>query len=268
MSSIGVFDSGVGGLTVLKSLAESFPNESFHYLGDTARLPYGSKSPETIHRYCEQNMNWLMSKNIKAIVIACNSASAHWKDKTWNKIPVYNVIEPGVAKAISSSKNYRIGVLGTRATIQSEAYTLGLKKLGLSLGKDVQVFSQACPLFVPLVEEGWTDDPLTNLVTYRYVQPLVSQQIDTLILGCTHYPVLKNSIAKVTGAHGGIELIDSGSSVVEVLKNDFQNSQLTKNTDPQEIHLHFTDLSTHLENLTVQLLGGLAVVSIDKVDLV
>jgi glutamate racemase len=260
MSAIGVFDSGVGGLTVLKSLSQAFPQESFQYLGDCARLPYGSKSPETIQKYCQQNMNYLLTKNVKAIVIACNSASAHWHLEQWQGIPVYNVIDPGVKKSLMSTKNKRIGVLGTRATILSQAYESRLKQ------HQVQVFSQACPLFVPLVEEGWVDDPLTNLVVYRYLQPLLQNQIDTLILGCTHYPVLQNAIQKVAGP--SVTLVDSGSSVSDVLALDFASGVLAKNSSGKaEIDLHFTDLSAHLENLTIQLLAGISFHSLDKVDL-
>ena len=257
-SPIGVFDSGVGGLTVLKSLATRFPSENFIYLGDTARLPYGTKSPATIQKYCEQNIQWLLSQKVKLIVIACNSASSHWEKSVWKNIPIYNVIDPGVSAALSATSNNRIGVLGTRATIESESYS---KRL-MEACNDIEVFSQACPLFVPLVEEGWIDDPLTNLVSYRYIQPLMSHQIDTLILGCTHYPVLREAILRVTGQ--SVTLIESGKVLSELLakKETLKDQPSTS----QEIRLNFTDYSTHLELLAEKLLAGLSISKSQKVD--
>ncbi|MGZ5279028.1 MAG: glutamate racemase [Pseudobdellovibrionaceae bacterium] len=185
MAKIGVFDSGVGGLTVLKELAAHFPNEEFLYLGDTARLPYGTKSPETIRQYSEQILNFLTARKVDALIIACNTASSQVPEKEWLSLPVFNVIEPGAEFAVASSENKHIGVLGTRALVASGAY----QKEILKLSPDAQVFAQSCPLFVPLAEEGWLEDPITNLIAYRYLHPLLESKIDTLILGCTHYPL-------------------------------------------------------------------------------
>jgi glutamate racemase len=211
---IGIFDSGVGGLTVLRTLIERFPNERFIYLGDTARLPYGSKSRSTIRGYVEQNIYFLLKYNVKAIVIACNSASSVlMSDEDW-PVPVYEVINPGSRKALAVSINHNIGVIGTRATVDGLAYVMALSRLA----PQAQVFQQACPLLVPLVEEGWEKDPLTNLIVYRYLNPLKEAGIDTLILGCTHYPILKESIANVMGSQ--VQLIDSAEEVAALMERD------------------------------------------------
>lgn len=257
---VGVFDSGIGGLTVLKELAYQFPNESFIYLGDTARLPYGSKSPQTIRKYTEQNIDFLIRQNVKAIVIACNSASTQMREFEYKGIRIYNVIDPGAATALAKSESGRIGVLGTRATIQSESYALTIKQLN----SQAQIFSIACPLFVPLAEENWDNDPITNLIAFRYLQPILQENIDVLILGCTHYPLLKNSIAKVTGS--AIELVDSGMAVCDILRKDFEALKMipgftsdsqkgdTNSTHNREIHILTTDSSAHFNQLAQKIL--------------
>lgn len=222
---IGLFDSGIGGLTVLKSLMTALPKESFVYLGDTARLPYGSKSPATIERYLRQNIHFLIEQGVKAIVVACNSASTVLLGRESNipddfSIPVYNVIEPGAETALRVSHSKRIGVLGTKATISAQAYAKSL----LALDPSVHVIQQACPLLVPLVEEGWENDPLTNLVIHRYVHPLLAHGIDALILGCTHYPALRVGIAKVTGS--SVQLVDSAEAIAAAILRDIDRGHL------------------------------------------
>lgn len=259
---IGVFDSGIGGLTVLKELALQFPQESFIYLGDTARLPYGSKSPETIRKYSEQNIAFLRKKDVKAIVIACNTASTQYSEKEFEGIPVYNVIDPGSETALKASMSSRIGVLGTRATINSKAYT---KKI-LQLNPSAQVYDQACPLFVPLAEEGWDQDPVTNLIVYRYLSPLLENHIDTLILGCTHYPILKSSIARVTGS--SIELVDSGEAIAKWIQKDFKNQRIQTRIDmePRVIDLMTTDHSAHFNEVALRILRPVKVDSFTVVN--
>lgn len=217
---IGVFDSGIGGLTVLRALKARLPKESFIYLGDTARLPYGSKSPQTIRRYTEQNLRFLADKGVKAVVIACNSASTQFRDREWEGFPVYNVIDPGAREAARVTTRGRIGLMGTRATVSSGAYEAALK----ALRPEVGVFAQACPLLVPLAEEGLDGDPISNLIVFRYLQPLMAHQIDTLILGCTHYPLLEGSIQRVT--RDDVRLVDSGASVAEDVAADLVNGRL------------------------------------------
>jgi glutamate racemase len=260
--AIGVFDSGIGGLTVLKSLVENFPLETFIYLGDTARLPYGSKSTETIRKYSEQNISFLLDHDVKAVVIACNSASSQFLESSWQGINIYNVIHPGAKLAAMNTRKKRIGVLGTRATIQSRIY----EKEILKLDPEIQVLPQACPLFVPLAEEALFEDPITNLVAYRYIQPLLAEGIDALVLGCTHYPLLEKAIRKVVGNH--FPLIDSGVAVTQVLKQEFQNRNLDSSMNPlSQIKLFFTDASPHLMELVEKILFPIPFTSIEKVDL-
>jgi len=202
--AIGIFDSGIGGLTVYKALKEKMPSERIIYLGDTARLPYGSKSAETIVRFSDGNALFLLTKNVKMIVVACNSASSYAVSYLQEKldIPVLGVIEPG-AEAAAMAGREKIGIIGTAATIKSRSY----EKAILEKKPEIPVLSKACPLFVPLVEEGWIDHRVTRLVAEEYLLPLKDEGIDALVLGCTHYPVLKNVIEQVLGK--GVTLIDS-----------------------------------------------------------
>lgn len=209
-SAIGVFDSGIGGLTVYKALKEKLPNEKVIYLGDTARLPYGTKSAETIIKFSDGNALFLLTKSVKIIVVACNSASSYALPYLQDKfdIPVLGVIEPGAEAAVKFSKT-KIGVIGTEATIKSGAY----EKAIIEKKPAARVLSKACPLLVPLVEEGWIDHKVTRLVIEEYLLPLKDQGIDTLVLGCTHYPVLKEVMANVLGDE--IRLIDSAMTTAE-----------------------------------------------------
>ena len=262
---IGLFDSGIGGLTVLKALANELPNESFVYLGDTARLPYGSKSPATIEKYLWQNVAFLKTLDVQAIVVACNTAStALLGKKIQSDIPIYNVIEPGAARACAKSKNQRIGVLGTRATVAAEAYVKAIYKLNPA----TEVFQQACPLLVPLVEEGWDQDPITNLVVYRYVSSLLQRNIDTLILGCTHYPVLTDAIRRVVGAN--VELIDSSMAIADLLHADIAKGLIRSSAEtvqPRQIRLLATDTSTNFAEVAGRLLGNLEFRKLESVDI-
>jgi glutamate racemase len=208
-SAIGLFDSGIGGLTVLHKIIEVLPKENTVYLGDTARAPYGTKSVDTVVRYSFENSTFLVEKGVKLIVVACNTSSAlalpGLKEKF--SLPLIGVIEPGVRRAVQVTRNKRIGVIGTEATIQSGAYTKALK----ARDEGVEVYSRACPLFVPLVEEGWTDNAVVSITVEAYLGSLKQSGIDTLILGCTHYPLLKAAIRKYMGK--GVELIDSAEEV-------------------------------------------------------
>lgn len=250
LPAIGVFDSGIGGITVLSVLAKKFPHERFIYLGDTARLPYGSKSPKTIERYTAQNLSFLKMQGVKALIIACNSASAQWSGTDFDDIPVFNVITPGARAAIKATHSKRIGIIGTRATIASKAYNKALQQID----NELQIFTQACPLLVPLCEEGWVDDPVTNLIVYRYLQPLLQQNIDTLILGCTHYPILHTAISRVMGKN--IQLIDSGQSVSEDLEAAIVAGKIKASPFSQdlEISIFCTDTGPSFRNFTGDLL--------------
>lgn len=246
---IGVFDSGIGGITVLRELAKDYPDESFIYLGDTARLPYGSKSPETVRKYLLQNMKYLISRDVKAIVVACNTASTQVQEETFEGRPIYNVIDPGSVLACASTQNKKIAVLATRGTVSSDAYAKRIKKIM----PEAEVFSQACPLFVPLAEEGWYEDPITNLIAFRYLSHLKDQDVDTVVLGCTHYPLLKAAIKKIFGNY--VKLVDSGEAISRLMKEDFK-SGLLKRAEPNMPYLTvaLTDASHQFETLANELL--------------
>ncbi len=205
---IGVFDSGIGGLTVVAALRQLLPREHIFYLGDTARVPYGGKSRRTIERYSVEIGGLLLAEQAKMIVVACNTASALAlpRMKQVFKCPVQGVIAPGAAAACRVSRNSRIGVIGTRATIASHAYDQAIQ----ALSPDAKVFATACPLLVPLIEEGMFDDPISDSILRRYLDPLVSEGIDTLVLGCTHYPLLREAIGRAVG--DGVTLVDSAQN--------------------------------------------------------
>lgn len=217
-SAIGVFDSGIGGLTVLQRIIQALPGENTVYLGDTARSPYGTKSVDAVLRYSFENSEFLVEKGVKVVVVACNTSTAIALEPLQKNlsVPVVGVIAPGVKRAIASTKNKKIGVIGTEATIQSGAYTRALKAADGS----VEVYSRACPLFVPLVEEGWTDNHVVELTVRAYLESLKQSGIDTLILGCTHYPLLKKTIRRFLGS--AVRLVDSAeetaAEVTAVLK--------------------------------------------------
>lgn len=247
---IGVFDSGIGGITVLRELAKVFPHESFIYLGDTARLPYGSKSPETVKKYLLQNMKFLISRNVKAIVVACNTASTQVNEDSFEGLPIYNVIDPGAKLACKITENKKIAVLATRATISSDSYTKKIKKIM----PEAEVLSQACPLFVPLAEEGWYEDPVTNLIAFRYLNHLKTSGVDTVVLGCTHYPLLKTAIKKIFGNY--VRLVDSGEAISQQLSEDFKSGVLapSESTNTSSLSIALTDASLQFETLSNELL--------------
>lgn len=259
--SIGIFDSGLGGLTVLKVLSQKFPQESFTYLGDIARLPYGNKSPETIRKYGLQILKFLKEQNVKALIIACNSASTVFLgDNDFDGIPLLNVIEPGSAAALNVSPDKKIAVLGTSATIRSHAYEKTLKKLDSS----VEVTEQACPLLVPLVEEGFVQDPITEMALERYLKEIKAKQIGTVILGCTHYPVLKPDFKKVLGPN--INLVESGEVLAEQISHLFQSGKLEASKDQdRQIRVCITDLTDHFERLAKELMRPEPIGTLEKV---
>lgn len=208
---IGIFDSGIGGLTVAGQIQKMLPGEDIVYFGDTARVPYGTKSKETVTKFSVENVEFLMENNVKLVVVACNTASSLSLDflKRCFRVPIIGVIEPGAKGAVSSTRNNRVGVIGTRATISSLAYEKAIKKIN----PKISVYTQSCPLFVPLVEEGWLNKGVTGEVASIYLDALKKKGIDTLILGCTHYPLLKEVIQKIMGAR--TLLIDSAKEVAK-----------------------------------------------------
>lgn len=208
---IGIFDSGVGGLTVAGAIQELLPGEDIVYFGDTARVPYGTKSKETVTRFSIENIEFLMTHNVKLIVVACNTASSLALDfiRRCFRVPIIGVIEPGAKTASSVTRNNRIGVIGTQATVSSGAYEKAIK----NINPRSRIFTQSCPLFVPLVEEGWTTNAVARTIAGMYLGPLKTKNIDTLIFGCTHYPLLEGVIKKVMGR--GVLLVDSAKEVAK-----------------------------------------------------
>jgi glutamate racemase len=202
---IGIFDSGIGGLTVARAIYEQLPGESTIYFGDTARVPYGPKSPETVRRYSLEILHWLLGQGVKLVVVACNTSTAHALGRLQeeSRVPVVGVIEPGARAAVTAARGRAIGVIGTAGTVASKAYVRAITELA----PGTRVEQVACPLFVPLVEEGWFDHPAAELIAREYLHPLVKAGIGALVLGCTHYPLLKPLLARVMGPD--VELIDS-----------------------------------------------------------
>lgn len=249
---LGIFDSGVGGLTVVRAVQELLPAEDILYLGDTARLPYGSKSPETIRNFADEDVRFLISKGVKAIVVACNTATAHALPSLHEKyrIPILGVIEPGVEAALSNPDAQRIGIIATRGTIGSHAYqhALALRRTGLI------IHAQATPLLVPFIEENWIDHPATRQVLKTYLDPLVEKGIDTLMLACTHYPLLIPTLREILPAD--VRLVDSATTCAEHLKKELTRLGMLA-TDPAdgELELHLTDISDEFESLARQFLS-------------
>ena len=213
---IGVFDSGIGGLTVAHEIIRQLPHESVVYFGDTARVPYGPKSPDTVRRYSQEIAAFLRDQGVKTLVVACNTATAHALATLRQSfdMPVIGVINPGARAAVAASRRGHIGVIGTVGTIKSGAYERAIRRVN----PDVQITARACPLFVPLVEEGWSEHEATRLVAREYLAPFITAQIDTLVLGCTHYPLLKPLLQRILGP--GVRLIDSADETAAAVERE------------------------------------------------
>jgi glutamate racemase len=251
---IGVFDSGVGGLTVVRSLRARLPRERLVYLGDTARIPYGTRSPETVERYAVQNATFLDAMNIKMLVIACNTASALAlpRLKALSPIPTIGVIQPGAREAVEATRTGKIGVIATEATVNSGEYA---RAIG-ALDPAAEVTSFACPLFVGLAEEGWMEHAeATRLIAGRYLAPLVEARVDTLVLGCTHYPILKPVIAEVMGPT--VTLIDSGDAVAGEAADLLAERDELRGGDAQpELRFFVTDAAERFRRVAERFLGS------------
>lgn len=226
---IGIFDSGVGGLTVAKEIIKALPNENIVYFGDTARVPYGAKSKDVVTKYSKQIVRFLMTKNVKAIIVACNTVSSNSLTELRESfdIPIVGVVEPGVKSVLNTTKNKKVGIIGTEATIRSGMYS----NLIHEEDSNIEVFSKPCPLFVPLAEEGWYDNEVAKLTAGIYLNDLISCGIDTLLLGCTHYPLLKKCIGETIGED--IKIVDpaknTAEKIMEILKiNDMLNDGTQK----------------------------------------
>lgn len=249
---IGVFDSGIGGLTVVRALMERLPFENIIYFGDTARVPYGVKSPETITQFAAQITRFLLQKEVKLLIIACNTmaAVAYPAVKDLSPVPVLDVIEAGANKASAATVTKQVGVIGTPATINSNAYARAIHRHD----PDIRVFSQACPLFVPLVEEGWWHHPVTRMTAEEYLRPVLAEHIDTLVLGCTHYPVIKPLIQEIVSQD--IRLVDSAEAMADITARLLQDIQLANpQQSPPDYRFYVTDVPYHFQTIGEGLLG-------------
>lgn len=251
--AIGIFDSGVGGLTVLKEVVKALPQEDTIYLGDTARFPYGTKSPDTVVRYSLEIASFLVKRDIKLLVVACNTASAVSLEALHKNlsIPIVGVIEPGARRAVSTTKSGKIGVIGTEGTIRSSAYAKAIKRLN----PEIEVITRACPLFVPLAEEGWIDNEVARLTARTYLRGLKEDGVDTLLLGCTHYPILKGVIAEVMG--NGVKLVDSAEETARTVAEILRGKELLRPTSEKGNHHYFvTDVPAGFIRVGNRLFGG------------
>jgi glutamate racemase len=263
---IGVFDSGIGGLTVVAELVRQLPDEEIVYFGDTARLPYGPKSPDTVTQFAIQDAELLLRHNVKNIVVACNTASAIAMGALRERyeIPVIGVIEPGALAAVSSTLTGKIGVIGTEGTIASGAYRRAIKKMD----SDIEVVEASCPLFVPLAEEGWTDREVTLVIAHEYLTPLRDAGVDVVVLGCTHYPILKNTIGKVFGP--SVRLIDSAEETAKEVAERLEAAGLRRSGGRKPEHTFLVSDVPHrfreqAERFLGSPLGEVSLVSVDEI---
>jgi glutamate racemase len=250
-AAIGVFDSGVGGLTVLRALMRLLPRERFIYVGDTARVPYGTKSAESVRRFALEIAGFLARRGVKMVVVACNTVSAVALPelRRFLSVPVLGVIEPGARAALAATRSGRVGVIGTEATVRSRAYDEAVRRLDPS----VKVFSRACPLLVPLVEEGWLTHPVTREVADLYLKPLLRKAVDTLVLGCTHYPLLKPALAR---AARRVELIDSAEETAKAVRSRLEQDGLLSHRGRASAEFFSSDDPVKFAALGRRFLGG------------
>lgn len=260
---IGIFDSGIGGLTVVKEVMKILPNEDIYYFGDTARVPYGNKSPETVKKFSFQNTRFLISKNVKAIVIACNTASAFSIESVRDnfKIPVIGVIEPGARAAARETINGKIGIIGTEGTIASRAYEKSIKKVS----PEAEIFAFPCPLFVPLVEEGWAGSKVSYLVAEEYLAPLKKAGVDTLVMGCTHYPLLKKVVGDIMGPN--VKLINPAEeTAIDLMQVLTQNGLHNDKDENSQYRYYVSDNADKFSKVGGNFLSR-EVFNIDKIDI-
>jgi len=250
-AAIGVFDSGVGGVTVLQKIMEALPHEHLIYLGDTGRFPYGNKSADAVRRYSLENTEFLADKGIKMLVVACNSAAAVSLDSLRERfdIPIVGVIEPGAERAVKQTRNRKVGVIGTEATIASGAYTRALKRLDSRL----EIYTRACPLFVPLAEEGWVDNAVARATAALYLTSLKRSGIDTLVLGCTHYPLLEHVIGEVIGPD--VALVDSARTTASRVRETLVRYGLMRRSGEGSVSFFVTDVPERFIKVAGRFMG-------------
>ena len=261
---IGVFDSGLGGLTTVKELKKVLPNENIVYFGDTGRVPYGSRSEETIVKYVIDDINFLLSYDIKLIIIACGTASTVALPivKNMYEVPMVGVVEPSVKKATQATKNKNIGVIGTSGTINSGKYVQKIK----DIDKSINVYTNACPLFVPIVENGYADTEIAKMVAQDYLNPLIEKDIDTLILGCTHYPILKNTVKDVMGDN--VELVDSGAETAKYVSEFLSANDMLADEKQDKQYMYFvSDNTSNFSKIAGVFLGENIDGLVEKIDI-
>jgi len=262
LAPIGIFDSGIGGLTVAKRIMSILANENIIYFGDTARVPYGSKSNATVIEYAIQDTHFLIKKNVKLIIVACNTVSSVALNRLREifEIPIIGMIDPGAKLALENTKNGKIGVIGTNATINNKAYSEKLKQLN----SKIQVFEKACPLFVPIAEEGWLNHPATKLIAKEYLQDFIDNGVDTLVLGCTHYPLLADTIQEIVGEK--VTLIDSGFAASLQVENHLKGRGI-RNDSVQlgQKEFYVSDLPDKFKSVAERFLGS-ELTHIEKID--
>ena len=258
MTAIGVFDSGVGGLTVVAALKRRLPSESIRFLGDTARLPYGTKSPDTVIHYTRRNVRFLQERGVKAVIVACNTASALALDSLDLPIPAWGVVAPGARQAAQIADTH-VAVLATDSTVRSGAYPQAIRRERA----DLEISSIACPLFVPLVEEGWQNDPITLEIARRYLEPLADRQVDTIVLGCTHYPLLEPLLRQITGE--SVRFVDSAQVTAEHVATELGRLGLLATSAIADDHFFVTDAADRFRQIASRILG-LSSVKLEHVD--
>ncbi|MCX7748635.1 MAG: glutamate racemase [Clostridia bacterium] len=260
---IGVFDSGLGGLTVLKKMMELFPGESLVYFGDNGRAPYGTKSKETVTKFTFQDVRFLLNQDIKMMVIACNTASACSYEAVTQAFdfPIVEVVRPGALAAVKETRNKKVGVIGTVATVGSGVYEKAIHKLDST----IQIYQRACPLFVPLAEEGWWENDIAERVAQEYLIPLKEEGIDTLVLGCTHYPILEKTISKVMGDE--VKLVNSAFEVAKLVNEITESNCMKRDENVKPVYRYYTSDSVEkFESLGSAFLGE-KIYSVEKVDI-
>lgn len=256
--TIGVFDSGIGGLSVLKQLIRILPYENYTYLGDTARVPYGNKSDKIVNQYAEECSNFLINKNVKIIIVACNTVSSvalKTVEKLAGQIPVIGMVEPAAAAAIRSAVNGKVGIIGTRATINSNSYQMEISRIAGE--KKIEISSKACPLFVPIVEEGWINHDATRKIAEDYLMQFIESGVDTLLLGCTHYPLLQRLFMEMLP---GVELIDTGehaavATLRKLADKNLLNEERKEFIEKPNIDFYVTDVPESFHENAIRFLG-------------
>ena len=249
--AIGIFDSGIGGLTVVQALLRLVPNEQLIYFGDTARTPYGTKSADVVRRYSFENTEFLLERGVKLLVVACNTSTATAFDALQKRyeMPLVGVIEPGVVAAVAATRNGKVGVIATEATIASGEYTRALRRLR----RDLEIYTRACPLFVPLAEEGWVDNDIARRTADTYLRSLRRSGIDTLILGCTHYPLLEGIIREAMGPD--VTLVDSATATARAVRDLLRRHRLLRSSGPGSTHFFVTDAPERFVKVGSRFLG-------------